>query len=200
MTKFALAVTGVMLLLTGGAAIWIAVHEAPVGMEYLTAQNLIDIGITPSNWRSQRMFLPNAVTSCRYTWDVPAAGAHMNADARVGETRRYYDEQVSREEANAKRPGRPADYVYTVTREKHGFDREVDVCTTERSIAFPSGLRDVNAEVWMQESNVYFRAHVTLTEVPEKQAAERLAWCKRQAMTLCQIMLGAVREERERKN
>jgi hypothetical protein len=124
----------------------------------------------------------------------------VEAETRVGETRHHYDEQVAREEANASKPGRPAEYVYVVTKEKHGFDREVDVCTAERSIAFPSGLRDVNAEVWMQESNVYFHARVATTEVPEKQAAERLAWCKRQAMTLCQIMLGAVREEREKKN
>lgn len=196
MMKFAIAVTVVMVGLTAAAAIWIAVAEAPAAMEYLTAQNLVDIGLNPTNFRAQRLFLPGAVTWCTYRADLDGGATVLQANTRLGETRAPFDEAVARETANSKNP-RPAECRYEVSLEKEGRDQEVDVFVAVRAYPYQNG--HVSAEVWLQEATNHFHVQLSQTDVPPELVAKRRDWCRRQAINVARIMLGAVREEQDKK-
>ncbi|MBI2933272.1 MAG: hypothetical protein HYY16_16630, partial [Planctomycetes bacterium] len=80
MVRFALAVTGVMLLLTAIATVWIASTEAPVGREFLRREDLTAIGLSPATFHMRRDILPKQVTTQEFVSELEGLPVTIRAE------------------------------------------------------------------------------------------------------------------------
>jgi len=202
MIRFTVGICVGMLVLTGAAAVWISMSEAPSSDEYLKPDDLRAIGIQPTEWRSQRYFLADGVTKHEYGCSLNGGNTVIQGEVRVGVARDAFVDALALEESNARNPKRPPENIYVVKRDvyakEHGGEGGAEGFVAVRMYPRPQG-GDTTAEVWMQEGRNFFRARVAEVGVRDDRIAERRDWCERQARTIAQVMLGQVRDAQLKK-